>query len=389
SAAPYNLTLLNSANSNYVSSPEARTIWFTISSAEQFQNLFGAPLYYSKSQGLAYWNGSLSVPDGWPVEGIWVDISTVPNPSNLAPGVAVALPQGPQSIGNSVPKPDQIYPQQIGASLYNFPLVGLATKTGTIGLIEPSVGTALPGDQQGSMFNQLLLTYLQNAGQTPSAGVNVQIQGISGQTSASGERSIDVGVVAAVNPNSPLVFYNGSGDIGYAQGTVFTAAQSAAWDTVNRPQVTTNSWGDSQSLAPDSPFARAYLGIFEDAALNNQTTLIALGDGGSGNETGNGLANVENNITQPYNLIVGGTSLSSLGSALLDPTLSQSSGGAAALTSLALAQDPATLWSLMQVGLSQMPSSSNPQQRLVETVWNTYLVNGKIITGNTNQFYTG
>lgn len=393
-AAPYGFTLLNSSNSNYVSSPESRTIWITINSSAQFQALFGTELYYSPSQGLAYWNGLLSVPESWPIAGLWIDISTVPNPSNFTQGVSATLPQGPQSPGNSTASPPQVAPQTIASDFYNFPLAGQLVATGTIGLIEPNIGTGLPDDPGGTTFATKLQEYLQVVGQTTLSGtVDISVQGISGQqANSSRERSLDVGIVAAVNPNSPLIFYNGSGetkDTGYAQATVFTAAQSAAWDTINQPQVTTNSWGDPQSMTPGSPFYNAYWGIFEDAALNNQTTVIALGDGGSGNETGNGLTNVEINVTQPYNLLVSGTSLSSLASALADPTLSTASGSLPALTDQALARDPATLWQLMQAGLTQMPSEANLQDRFLEVVWNSYEVNGTEITGDNSNWITG
>ncbi|MEB3200087.1 MAG: hypothetical protein VKK62_06135 [Synechococcaceae cyanobacterium] len=96
--------------------------------------------------------------------------------------------------------------------------------------------------------------------------------------------------------------------------------------------------------------------------------MIALGDGGSGNETGTGLANVETNITQPYNLIVSGTSLSTLDSALDDETLKT------LYTEPALAGDLPTLWPLMQAGLTSLPSRSSPKDRFIETVWNSYEV---------------
>lgn len=392
--APYNFTILSSgsSNGNYVSSAESRTIWITIDSGKKFKALFGTDLYYSNSAGLAYWNGSLSLPSSWPIIGLWLDTDTVPKPSNFTPGVSATLAQGPQSPGNSTANSPQLPPQIIAESYYNFPLQGQLYPTGTIGLIEPGVGTALPGDQAGTTFAANLQSYLQLVSQQASVPVpQITVQGINGQApNSSKERSLDTGIVSAINPNSPLVFYNGSGDAdatGLANSSVFTAVQSAAWDTVNNPQVTTNSWGDSQSMSPGSPFYAAYSAIFEDAALNNQTTLIALGDGGSGNETGNGLTNVETNITQPYNLIVSGTSLSSLGSANADPTLNSSSQ--ANWVTLALAGDRSTLWQLMQAGLSTLPSANYPQNRFLEAVWNSYDVQGTLITGDSPDWLTG
>ena len=392
--APYNFTTLSngSSNGNYVSSAESRTIWITIDSGKKFKALFGTDLYYSNNAGLAYWNGSLSLPSSWPITGIWLDTETVPSPSNFTPGVSATLAQGAQSPGNFTANTPLLPPQTIAASYYNFPLQGQVHSTGTIGLIEPGVGTGLPGDEAGTTFPANLQNYLQLVSQQASISVpQITVQGINGQTSnSSSERSLDTGIVSAINPNSPLVFYNGSGSskaTGLANSTIFTAAQSAAWDMVNNPQVTTNSWGDEQSMTPGSPFYAAYSAIFEDAALNNQTTLIALGDGGSGNETGNGLTNVETNITQPYNLIVSGTSLSSLGSANADPTLNSSSQ--TNWVSLALAGDRPTLWQLMQAGLSSLPNANFPQNRFLEAVWNSYFVQGTLITGDNPDWILG
>ena len=368
----YNFKLLGDSD-NYVSSPESRTVWIKIDSGKKFEDLFGTSLYYSGSQGLAYWKGNLSFPKDWvnEIAGLWPDVDTAPQASNFTPDTAATLPLGPQSPGNATAIPPSLAPQTIAASLYNFPLAGAAHATGPIGLIEPAVGTGLPKDPTGDGFATLLQEYLQAVGQTSLDGsVDVAVQGINAQSgNSSAERSIDIGIVSAVNPNSPFIFFNGSGS-----GTVFTAAQSAAWWGSNQqaPQVTTNSWGDSNSMTPGSPFYNAYWGIFEDAALNNQTTLIALGDGGSGNETGNGITNVEMNITQPYNLIVSGTSLSTLQSAKADPTLN--GHGNLPITPLALSQDRATLWSLMQAGLSTLPNEASSADRFLEAVWNSYEV---------------
>lgn len=382
---------LRSDSSNYVIGPESRMLWVEINSAEDFEALFNTELLYSPSQELAFWNGNLSLPADWGVEvaGLWIDVGTEPPASNQAHGAAVTLAQGPQSQGSDAKDPALLAPQLV-AALYDFPLVGEQVRTGAIGLIEPGVGSYLPGDPSGREFETRLRDYLKTINQTqlPGAG-GVEVQGRNGQSSASAdsgslERSLDVGVTAGVNPNSKLILYNGSGQskaVGNARATIFTAAQSAIWDRSNDPAVTSNSFGDPQSMTPGSPFDVAYRQMFLDAVLRNQTTVIALGDGGSGNQIGNGLTNVETNITQSTNLLVGGTSLSSLSAAAKDDTLSQPFNGSPSLLSLALAGDPATLWSLMASGLSQLPSEQDPDQWLLEAVWNDYLVEGTAITG--------
>ncbi|KAK6020999.1 hypothetical protein OSTOST_13339, partial [Ostertagia ostertagi] len=312
-----------------------------------------------------------------------------------------------QSIGNSTAL-TYIFPDGAGgtsapqapqdvAAFYNFPLVGESTATGPIGLIEPGVGSYLgssPDGVIGADFQSRLDAYLASSqiGQTGTGQVTVQ--GINGQTSTAGERSLDVGIVAAINPNSDIVLYNGSGQntpasagsgtginglptTGYAQASVFTAVQSSIWDP-NYAAVTSNSWGDSQSMTPGSPFYIAYWQLFIDAALRNQTTFIALGDGGSGNETSNGVTNVEYNVTQPYNILVGGTSLSSFDTAEADDTLNPG------LYSLALAGDLPIIWALVQGGLTTLPTDAASVQYFVETVWNAYYVQGDMITGEPN-----
>ena len=380
------LKVLDSTNSNYVSSAESRTIWVEINTQAEWQSLFGpgSTLKYSPTGGqqgeVWYWNGSLSLPSELTVAGLWVDQSTAPAASNMAPGVSVTLLEGMQSMGNTLDA-DGTNPRRIG-ELYDFPLNGADYQTGMVGLIEPGEGTYLSGDPTGTQFESRLTDYLTTMG-TSGTG-SVFVQGINGQSGQSGERSLDVGIVAAVNPNSNLALYNGSGytdATGNAQASVFTAIQSSIFGTasnlgntqsVGPAPVTTDSWGDGQFLAPDSPFYYAYMQLYVDAALINQTTLIALGDSGSGFQTANGLTTVENNQTSPYNLLVGGSSLSTLNTAAQDPTLNGTNANFTPIYNLAMAGDAATLWRLMSGGLSQLPSTAALGDWLVETVWNEY-----------------
>lgn len=382
-ATTYNLTVLDSSNSNYVTSAESRTIWVEINTQDDFRNLFQSTLKYSTEEEFVFWNGQLSLPPEWNVAGLWFDTSNGPNASNLG-GAPVGLVQGAQSIGNSALPVGELAPQDI-AALYNFPLDGETVQTGVIGLIEPAVGSSLSGDPAGIQFQERLTEYLAKVGQS-GTGVVLPVQGINGQSGDSGERSLDIGIAAAVNPNSNIALYNGSGETnatGNAQASVYTAAQSAIWDIVNNPQVTSNSWGDAQSMTPGSPFYAAYWELYVDAALRNQTTFIALGDGGSGNETGNGLTNVEYSVTQPYNILVGGSSLSTLALAQSDPTLTTTLASA-------MADNQSTIWQLVAGGLRSLPTNAAAMQYFVESVWNTYYVDGSLITGPPgDEFYTG
>ena len=383
------LTVLDASNSNYVSTAESRTIWVEINSQADWQALFGpdSTLMYTPDTGqgyeLWYWEDGLSLPSELTIAGLWVDMEARPGPFDMAGSATATLPVGPQSAGNSANILPPAAPQTVATS-YNFPLDGASYQTGMIGLIEPGQGSYVSStDPGGSTFESLLTQYRDTAGTQGTGGVFVQ--GANGQDEASGERSLDVGVTAAINPNSDLALYNGSGRGSGANAnsnsTVFTTFQAAIWaaasnyagtETVGPAPVVSSSDTDLQSLSPLSPFYQAYMQLFIDAALMNQTVLVANGDGGSGAKTGNGLANVVNNVTSPYNILVGGTSLSTVNQASVDPTLNGTNANFSPIYSLAMAGDRGTLWSLVAGGLSQMPGTAAASDWFIETVWNQY-----------------
>ena len=373
----------------YVSSAAARTIWVQVD-AGNFTTLFGPTATVKQGTDQSgnttrYWDGNLSLPSEWVetlgVHGLWFDTSTfksvLPNPGS---GVQAALPQGSQSPGNAAGRGmTALFPNQLGDAHYHFPLAGKDVPTGTIGLVEPGVGTALPAGS--ASFQELLDHYRATAGVPSSAPVYGVAGG--GQTfpivppgaqSAAGERSLDVGVVAAIVPNSPLVLYAGSGTAARAESSGFTAYQSAFWDFTHNPQVITSSFGFQSGTAAGSPFHLAASELFIDAALRGITVLSANGDGGSGNEVGNGLTNVAVSRTSSYGILVGGTSLSTMQSALADATLDT-------ITGAALAGDHATIWTLVAGGLTAMPTRANGGATLVEAVWNNYVLDGTTLTG--------
>ena len=92
--------MLDSTNSNYVTSAQSRTIWVEIDSAAAFNALFNTTLQqysdpHHSGNDFVFWNGNLSLPEGWNVQGL-----SVGNGSSLQPALAL------QDI----------------AALYNFPL---------------------------------------------------------------------------------------------------------------------------------------------------------------------------------------------------------------------------------------------------------------------------
>ncbi len=378
----------------YVSSAESRTIWIQVDQSN-FAKLFGPTATLLEGtdpsgKPIRYWDGNLLLPTDWVtsqgVVGLWFDTpefrSVLPDPGN---GVEAAMVQGWQSPGNAAGKgQSDLFPQVIGDNYYDFPFTGplwdptsgVAVATAPIGLVEPGVGTSLPSDNPGAGFQAAIDTYRQDTGISTSAVVVDVAPGLQSYPTAkppafnaAGERSLDVGVVTATNPQSALVIYAGSGTQAGAQSNAFTAYQAAFWDTVNDPPVVTSSFGFQAQSTPGSPFQLAARELFVDAALRNISVFNANGDGGSGDQYGNGLTNVSTNRASPYAVMVGGTSLSTLGSAEADPTL-------ASITASALAHDPATLWQLITGGLTTLPDTANLDATLIETVWNRYYLDG-------------
>ena len=371
----------------YVTSAESRTIWLQLTPA-QFETLFGQELMRTEGQGegnnFLFWNGELSLPDSIAkhLDGLWVDAGYAPNPVNLVGDVEAKLKEGAQSEGNSTTAYSGATPGQI-ADLYNFPLNGEEVQTGLVGLIEPGIGTSL--SNSNASFEDRLDYYQALVG--VSGDGQVYTQGTAGQkaVSGAGERSLDFGTVAGINPNSDIVAYVGSGTKGAAKSTIYTAYQASTWLTGDGlsssdiAPVVSSSWSDNLYPSPDSPFYNAYVQLLVDAALRNQTQLNALGDGGSGNEVANGLPNVFYPTASPYMLQVGGSSLATATTAAADATLDT-------VMEAALALDPGTVWGLVRSGLKSSPLQMDSMSTFIETVWNTYYLDGKTITSTGNLF---
>lgn len=244
------------ANGQYVSSPESRTIWVQVDETS-FTKLFGpsAALQDGGENALGdqviFWEGNLSLPKSMVdagVKGLWFDTGMLETAILADPGAGpeATLHDGSQSPGNSVRGGE--YPDDIAAR-YNFPFASdeywTSVETGRIGLIEPGLGTALPATATGT-FDQLLEAYRASAGIADAAAHVVSVAG-GGQAFTAGdeqhdERALDVGVISTVNPQSQLILYAGSGADSGAGHDVFTAYQSAIWDTVHNPGVVSSSF---------------------------------------------------------------------------------------------------------------------------------------------------
>ena len=400
----YGLTLLDESNAttagNYVSSAESRTIWVSLDTAEQFSQLFQTTLYTSTDGPTAFWLGNLALPKEWGIEGLWIDEYWDTPPATMLADGSQTLAPGPLGIGNASPVQTGATPNLI-AEMYNFPVTNAELKAagvdiGKVGLVEPGIGSALPNvvpnpddpiPDPDLAFQEALTSYL--TGIQLSGDGKVHTQGVDGQSWAvnsgsAGERSLDVGVVAAINPDSDIILYNGSGANGYAQASVYTATQSAIWDKHHNPEAISSSFNDTPYMDPRSPFYRAYWELYVDGALMNKTVLNALGDMGSGYDIANGLTNLDYNVAYPYTVLVGGTSISSSAAAPGDTTIDDK------YWVPALAGDPLTIWRLVAGGLTTLPTDTADLSHFMETVWNQYYLdsNGVDILGYSyNEFF--
>ncbi len=382
----------------YITTEASRTVWVQVN-ASGFKALFGTDLLVEASATGAtpyLWSDPLTLAPtvaASGVQGIWFDFLVLGNYANPKPESTPAAPlaQGWQSPGNAAPAAfgSNLPPQEIAASYYNFPLTGSSVATGTIGLIEPGVGTALLAPSSAT-FEEGLGAYRAAIGLpsdvnvvTVAPGGQVEVPVTPPAFNPAGERSMDFAVVTAINPKSTLVAYAGSGQANGARANPYTAYQGAFWDTANNPKVITSSFNLGDSTAPGSPFLYATSQLFIDAALRGITMFNDNGDMGSSNSFGNGIANTASSHSSPYAVLVGGTSLSSQAVAATDLTLD---GLVAAASTL----DPATLWQLIAGGMTQLPTAGNAwDAQLVETVWNQYVLLGNLITNSRGTPGTG
>ncbi|QTL03575.1 hypothetical protein J5J86_23085 [Aquabacter sp. L1I39] len=350
------------ATGGHVSSAASRTIWVSLTPA-QFSQLFGTQLLMNDEAGnfRVFYEGDLSLPADIPATGLYIE-GAYGAAVEAQTGTSVNLQPGPQSEGNSSTASQTLPPQDI-ADLYHLPLTGNAAVDGTVALVEPVFGSAMPTGSTLTLDDGLA-SYLSAIHVTGAPQTYTVANG--GQEfppgSTSDERSMDVGVVAAINPYSTIGIYAGSGLSG---GSTFSTYQGIIWDLAHDPSVLSSSFGDVALPAPDSPFFAAFQDLYVDAALRGLSVFIASGDGGSGGEQATGLPNFQAGSSSPYVTLVGGTSMSLVPAAEADATL-------AGLLAAVEAQDLDTLRMLVEGGLTMAPTALNAYNALVETVWNQY-----------------
>ena len=236
------LTADNGVANGYVSSAASRTVWVQVTQ-DSFSTLFGpqARLMAESAQGDGnwYWTGSLSLPTALTslgVSGLWFDTGKF-NPELAAAGIGYAadLPRAGRAWATLRPR-RSAPTRRRWARATTTCRSAAACRPARSGWSSRASAPRCSGDNEGSGFQAALDAYRATAGVPTGAsaiavavGGQVYVAPVPGQFSSAGERSLDVGMVATVAPNSPLVLYAGSGAHG-ANATPFTAYQSAIWD---------------------------------------------------------------------------------------------------------------------------------------------------------------
>ncbi|CAH1650605.1 DUF4214 domain-containing protein [Chelatococcus asaccharovorans] len=368
-------------SADYVTGQESRTVWLTLT-VDQFNALFNVTLMLAnagKYEGLVYWDGELSVADelAGSIAGLYLapitsnaDATLGATPPVVPVNTTAETPaQGPQSPGNASSAHNDYTPNVIAAG-YGAPsqsgILPPGTATGTIGLIEPGIGGAMPAG--ASDLPTALASYLASIGVDATPTVYYADQGTYG--TGHGERDLDIGIVSAVTPTSAVALY--------AQNAVFQAWLSAVWDDTASPEAISASYELGTPPVAGSIFANAYTSLFEDLALHGISGFQSSGDRGTNAHTGNGIANIKNVSVSPYLTVVGGTSSSDANSAPHDTTLDnyvQSLGNG----------DLTTLVTAIRSGYQGLSSST-----WLETVWNEATLTGTTMTSYvTNGISTG
>ncbi len=329
-----NSALLAAAAEGFQSSAANRTIWVDLTPAE-FQLLFGRPLL--DVNGTLAWTGNLGLNDGvaaGSIVGLAIQAGVlIPSPYPAAT-TTVDLAVGPLGIANASTAPVFVTPAAVAAN-YDFPLTP-AVPTGAVAMIEPG----LPGDLSGlfSAYN----AYRHEVGLPTAAADKFQGFPTPGSgTAVNGELALDISIVAGAAPNSTQLLYAGS---------VYQGYQDAIFDTTNRPGVLSSSWSIEGLPTKASPFAWAFNQLMVDGALANVTVHRSGGDGGSSAAAASGGTFMTGDHASPHQLVVGGTSVTDLSSALLDPTVQSK-------LAAALDGDPAAIFPLVAAGLKTLPSN--------------------------------
>jgi subtilase family serine protease len=139
-------------------------------------------------------------------------------------------------------------------------------------------------------------------------------QGAANGTGGYVESTLDVEEISSLVPGAKIDVYEGPNNSTGPLDVYNTIV------TQDRAQVISTSWGECEAQAGGSAALAAEANLFEEAAAQGQTVVVASGDDGSTDCTDSsnnpiGTPAVDDPGSQPYVTSVGGTSLTSLGSA--------------------------------------------------------------------------
>ncbi|WP_421996441.1 DUF4114 domain-containing protein [Reyranella sp.] len=355
----------------YVSSVEDRTVWVTLTPGE-FQALLGVTQLDIREFDAPAWTGNLGINDLIPagaIGGVWLEANALPQNPMVFNSTPVPVSAGPLGIANGAALSSSVIatPTAI-ADNYRFPLPA-DVDTPTIALIESNI-TGSGGESLRLALNQ----YRAAIGLPPVTEAEFQTVPAGAQANQlNGEVTLDVSVIAGAAPNSTQILYGMQ-----EAGTPYLAYQRAIFDAVNDPGILSSSYGIYGQPTAASPFQWAFQQLFVDAALANVSVHVAAGDLGAAGYPTNGVPNVISSQSATYALLVGGTAIATLSTALEDPTL-------ASLVSLALVDNTEIVFSLVAAGLKTLPShldasapgpagAASSLTTLVEAVWQTLVV---------------
>jgi subtilase family serine protease len=140
----------------------------------------------------------------------------------------------------------------------------------------------------------------------------VAVEGGAGTGAGQGEAALDIETVMSLAPNANILVYQAPNTLNDAY------AETAAIVSQNRASVISDSWGGCEADTT-AQFMNAENTLFQEAAVQGQTFVVAAGDTGSEDcyqaDTSNTSLSVGDPASQPFVTSVGGTRLINIGTA--------------------------------------------------------------------------
>lgn len=224
--------------------------------------------------------------------------------SFLATRNAVHVPLNATNPSVSTPSySGAVTPQQV-ATAYNLPPGD--GNGGCIGIFELTYSGYITGWSQTDVNNSFA-----RVGLTPPSITNVALDGATISTTSDPESMMDIYCAGAVAPKAKIVYYDApNGGAQYINDIINTAAT----DTVNKPQVLSISWGIGDGVQYDSAMAAC--------VVKGITVIVSSGDYGARGSTTDSTS-----CHSPYAVIAGGTNIGITNGAKIGEYAWSGSGG--------------------------------------------------------------